>query len=117
MSGSVKSLAEKNWAETLTQAEHALAQALETVRQRQRALDDYFQNARAADRPVLNWPQALDDSYQRAQNLATLVERASASVAEVDTALAEGESELRQWLEATGAAREKLATWLAGAIR
>jgi hypothetical protein len=111
------SFAGKDWAKTLSEMELTLEKALETIRQRQRALDDYFRSAASGNSAGASWPQSLEDSMQRAQHLATLAERAGGGVAEVDTALAEGEKSLKEWLAATEAAQRKLATWLAGAVR
>jgi hypothetical protein len=116
MSEAANVLAGRDWAATFNQVEQSLALALETVRQRQKALDEYFQGAQAAETPPTSWPTALQEAWQRVQHLPALVERAGASVAEVDAALAEGEAALKEWLAATGAARGKLAKWLAGAV-
>lgn len=117
MSSTAKSLSGTNWAETLAQAEQALGAALETVRQRQKALDDYFRAAQPGDSPTSNWPQALEESYRRIHELMAMSEKAGAGVAEVDATLAEGEAALQDWLAATGAARGKLANWLTGAVK
>ncbi len=115
MSGSARPLTGRNWAESLNQAEAKLAQALDAVRQQQRLLDQYFQGAQT-EPPPQNWAVALDQAWQRVQHLPAMLEKAGASVTEVETALADGEQTLRQWLNATAAARGKLANWLAGAV-
>jgi DNA repair ATPase RecN len=102
----------QDWSRTLVQFEQTLTEALDMVEERQRALDAWIQSTRSASDESCCWPQGLEVFYQRMQELQQLADRAAASVTEIDTALADGETALQQWLTASEAARLRLSTFL-----
>lgn len=105
----------KDWPHILRQFEQTLTEALQMVDERQHALEVWIQSTRATSGDSGSWPQGLEDFYQRLQEMQRIANRAAAGVAESDTALAEGESALQQWLTASEAARTRLAAFLAKA--
>jgi hypothetical protein len=102
----------KNWDNMLAQVEHTLTGAMQAVNERERVLNQFIQAGSADVSVSVGWQRGLEEFLQRLQTLRGLAERAGRSVAEVDTALAAGEEDLRRWLAAAQAARERLTRWL-----
>jgi hypothetical protein len=101
------------WSEVLAHVQAAVDAAVAEVSARAPALDA----AKEPTGPSTAGPQqALQRAWQNCQAVAGRGEGAAARVAEVDAALAQAEEALRQWLRATQAARDQLATWVDRAV-
>jgi hypothetical protein len=101
-----------DWTEILKRVQETLAQADAAAAQRVAALEQTAQAAQQA--PA--WRDTLEQTQARLDALSAYTDRASRLIGEADVALGAGEDMMRGWLEASEAARRKLAAWVNGAI-
>jgi uncharacterized protein YukE len=102
--------------QVLSQVQAAVGQALDAVKQREREAEALILDGGNQETVLRLWTDGLRAYQEKLQHLQTVAEQAQASVADVDTNLAEGESGFRDWLAATARAREKLTVWLGQAV-
>jgi hypothetical protein len=103
------------WSQVLENLEAAVSLAVAEAADRARRLQQAADAATPPPKPAA-WEEALAQSRQRCQGLATTAAAAASKVAEVDKGLEEGEKALKDWLQETGNAREKLANWVGRAV-
>ncbi|HYV37710.1 MAG TPA: hypothetical protein VE988_18645 [Gemmataceae bacterium] len=94
-----------DWEKVLARVEQALGEAVTRLQEREQEW--------MAPAPLAAAPQALDFSKfeQRLALFAKAPQQADQRTAELDTALRDGEDNLRQWLARAEAARRQLAAW------
>src|SRR5262245_20094739 len=100
------------WGEMLASVEQALAAAVEAVARREQTLA--AQVARTDPPPEISLGEGLARFRERLRRLGECAARAEQAVAQADADLAAGEESLRQWFQAAGATRRKLADRAAG---
>jgi hypothetical protein len=102
-----------DWTEILQRVQQTLAQADVEAAQRVTALEPA---AEAGISRTPAWRDALEQLQTRLDALSTFTDRATSLIGEADVALGAGEDMLQGWLQASEAARRKLAAWVNGAI-
>jgi hypothetical protein len=98
------------WAEFLPGIEKTIVEALAALEAREQTLPS------TVEKQSGNSSQHLQDLRDRIAGLETVAARPEPAVAEVDALLQTGEGELRGYIAAVEALREKLAEWAGRAI-
>jgi len=105
-----------DWTEVLERVQQALEQADAAAAKRAEALANVAAVAESGAPQEPPWRPGLEHMRQRLDTLSTYADRAVRAVAEADVALGAGEDSLRGWLQASEAARRKLAEWVGRAV-
>ncbi len=100
------------WAKVLENVQQALERAEAETAKREQELAAVLPEAAEND-PAGAWPGCFERVDARMQGLRSQTEQAGHSAAEADTALAEAEVGLREWLANAERSEKRLANWAA----
>ncbi len=100
-----------DWTEVLGRVQQTLQEADAAAAQRVAALEPATPGGELAPRPIAGLPD-LNQARGQFDQLASYLDRATRIVSDADMALAAGEDALQSWLQASQAARRKLADWV-----
>jgi hypothetical protein len=101
-----------DWTEVLARVQQTLQEADAAAAKRVEALETDPDSGRLRSRLASESAPRLEQMRERVDNLASYIDRAARAVSDADVGLAAGEDSLRSWLQASEAARRKLADWV-----
>jgi chromosome segregation ATPase len=98
----------KDWKEIIEEVQEVLARAGAEAAERARTLHS-LPSPSQSEEQVASWKQGLEFYEERMQSFQTCLQQAENELEKSEAALSEAQDGMREWIEAVGAIRKKLA--------